>query len=73
MMNDHFGNKCQKCNNLTLMKKKKIAIVPKSKTMANAGTKLSLRTKIAAVFKCLNNMFVSSFLYKFGNKATYSN
>lgn len=41
--------------------------------MGNAVAKLGLRTKIAAVFKYLNNMFPFSFFYILGNKATYSN
>lgn len=57
--------------NLTL--KKKIAIVSNDRTMGNAVAKLGLRTKIAAVFKYLNNMFPFSFFYILGNKATYSN
>lgn len=41
--------------------------------MGKAGEKLGLSTKIAAVFRYLNNMFPSSFFYTVGNKATYSN
>lgn len=51
----------------------KITILSNSKTLGNAGTKLGLRTKIAAILQYLNEIFPSSFLYIFGNKGTYSN
>lgn len=70
-MNDHLDSKCQKCHSTWL--KKKIAIVSNSKTKGKVGTELGLRTKIAGVFKCLNNIFPSSFFYAVGNKVTCSN